>query len=154
MIGAIAGDVIGSVFEFDGHKSTEFPLFCGSSTFTDDSVLTAAVAAAILDGRDYGETLREFGRRYPWRGSGPRFGRWLADASMGPYNSWGDGSAMRVSPVGLRRRAAGRGAVRPRATHAGVVGDRGSVWRAVREGLMRRGMFGSIADLVLAGAGP
>lgn len=101
MIGAIAGDVIGSVFEFDGRKSTEFPLFCDASTFTDDSVLTVAVAAAILDGRDYGETLRDFGRRYPGRGYGMRFGRWLADASMGPYNSWGNGSAMRVSPVGL-----------------------------------------------------
>lgn len=101
MIGAIAGDVIGSVFEFDGRKSTEFPLFCEQSAFTDDSVLTVAVAAAILDGRDYGETLRDFGRRYPGRGYGLRFARWLADASMGPYHSWGNGSAMRVSPVGL-----------------------------------------------------
>jgi ADP-ribosylglycohydrolase len=99
MIGAIAGDVIGSVFEYQGWKSTEFPLFCAESTFTDDSVLTVAVAAAILDGRGYGEAIRDFGRRYPGRGYGGFFHRWLDDASMGPYNSWGNGSAMRVAPV-------------------------------------------------------
>ena len=101
MLGAIAGDVIGSVFEFKGWKNVEFPLFSPESTFTDDSVLTAAVAAAILDGRDYAEAIRDFGRRYPGRGYGGFFSRWLADPTMGPYNSWGNGSAMRVGPVGL-----------------------------------------------------
>ena len=101
MLGAIAGDVIGSVFEFRRWKSVEFPLFSPESTFTDDSVLTAAVAAAILDGRDYGEAIRDFGRRYPDRGYGGLFKKWLADTTMGPYNSWGNGSAMRVSPIGL-----------------------------------------------------
>ena len=101
MLGAIAGDVIGSVFEYRRWKSVEFPLFSPESRFTDDSVLTCAVAAAILDGREYGEAIRDFGRRYPGRGYGGFFSRWLADPTMGPYNSWGNGSAMRVGPVGL-----------------------------------------------------
>lgn len=101
MLGAIAGDVIGSVFEYRRWKSAEFPLFSPESTFTDDSVLTGAVAVAILDGRDYGEAIRDFGQRYPGRGYGGLFSRWLADPTMGPYNGWGNGSAMRVGPVGL-----------------------------------------------------
>ena len=100
MMGAIAGDIIGSVFEGSGIKSTEFPLFSAHSTYTDDTVLTVAVAAAILDQRDYADTLREFGRRHPGRGYGGFFRQWLTDDSQGPYNSWGNGSAMRVSPVG------------------------------------------------------
>jgi ADP-ribosylglycohydrolase len=64
MLGAIAGDVIGSVYEFLSVKSTDFPLFREDTFFTDDSVLTVAVGAAILDGRDYASVLREFGRRH------------------------------------------------------------------------------------------
>ncbi len=100
MLGAIAGDVIGSVFEGSGVKTSDFPLFSAHSTFTDDTVLTVAVAAAILEKKEYGWCLREFGCRYPGRGYGGFFQEWLADESVGPYNSWGNGSAMRVCPVG------------------------------------------------------
>ena len=100
MIGAIAGDMIGSVYEHAPLKTTDFPLFQSNSTFTDDSVLTIAIAAAILDGRPYLETVREFGRRYPHAGYGGSFQQWLRAADPRPYHSWGNGSAMRVSPVG------------------------------------------------------
>ena len=101
MIGAIAGDIIGSVFEWNSIKSTDFPLFSPSSRFTDDTVLTVAVADAILQGRDYGVSIKEWGRNYPGAGYGSTFIQWLASDSFEPYNSWGNGSAMRVSPVGF-----------------------------------------------------
>ena len=100
MLGAIAGDVIGSVFEGWGMKSKEFPLLSPENFYTDDTVLTVAVASAILDQGDYADSIRKFGRRHPGRGYGGNFYRWLEDDSLGPYNSWGNGSAMRVSPVG------------------------------------------------------
>jgi ADP-ribosylglycohydrolase len=100
VFGAIAGDVIGSVFEGSGLKTTEFRLLSSANFYTDDTVLTAAVAAAILDQGDYADFLRKFGRRHPGRGYGGNFHQWLSDESIGPYNSWGNGSAMRVSPVG------------------------------------------------------
>jgi ADP-ribosylglycohydrolase len=99
LLGALAGDIIGSVHEYTQRKSKEFPLFQPSSFFTDDSVLTLAVADAILHNRDYAETIRAYGRRYPGSGYGGMFLRWL-QTDMGPYNSFGNGSAMRVSPVG------------------------------------------------------
>jgi len=102
MLGAITGDIIGSVFEWDNHKSTEFPLFGKRCTFTDDSVLTIAVADAILNKRDYADALRDWARRYPDRGYGGNFGVWaFQKQDTQPYNSWGNGSAMRVSPVGF-----------------------------------------------------
>lgn len=101
MIGAIAGDIIGSVFEFNRIKSKDFPLFQGRSYFTDDSVLTVAVAEAILTDGDYRRHVREIGRDYPRSGYGGSFAHWLASADPKPYNSWGNGSAMRVSPVGF-----------------------------------------------------
>ncbi len=101
MLGAIAGDIVGSVFEGSGRKETDFPLFSSRSTFTDDTVLTIAVAAVLLDGGDYASSLRHYGRKYPDRGYGGSFYEWLHDDSLGPYNSWGNGSAMRVSPVGF-----------------------------------------------------
>ena len=101
MIGGIAGDVIGSVFEGRPIKTVEFPLFSPGSTFTDDTVLTVAVASAILNDRDYGPSIKEFGRRYPRAGYGGRFYQWLQRPDLAPYNSWGNGSAMRVSPVGF-----------------------------------------------------
>lgn len=101
MLGAIAGDVIGSVYERHPIKTTGFPLFAEGSRFTDDTVLTVAVAYAILQGEDYAVSLRQFGRRYPRAGYGGTFYRWLFTEDHGPYNSWGNGSAMRVSPVGL-----------------------------------------------------
>jgi ADP-ribosylglycohydrolase len=101
MLGAIAGDIIGSVYEHDNIKSTDFPLFSRLCRFTDDTVLTVAVAHALLDGLDYAGTLKSYGRRFPKAGYGGSFIRWLFSESLGPYNSWGNGSAMRVSPVGF-----------------------------------------------------
>jgi ADP-ribosylglycohydrolase len=101
MLGAIAGDIIGSVYEGRPIKTMEFPLFQSHSRFTDDTVLTVAVAGAILEKKEYGATLRAFGRRYPNAGYGGAFFNWLFDPESGPYNSWGNGAAMRVSPVGL-----------------------------------------------------
>ena len=100
MIGAIAGDIVGSVYESRPIKTKDFPLFGPHSTFTDDSVLTVAIAKAILGGLPYRETVLELGRRYPHAGYGGSFFRWLFSPDPQPYNSWGNGSAMRVSPVG------------------------------------------------------
>jgi ADP-ribosylglycohydrolase len=100
MLGAIAGDIIGSVYEAWRIKTTEFPLFKKLSRFTDDTVLTTAVAWAILNNADYAVALRKFGRQYPLAGYGAGFALWLL-SNTGPYNSWGNGSAMRVSPVGF-----------------------------------------------------
>lgn len=100
MLGAIAGDVIGSRFERDGFKSKEFPLFTKASIFTDDTAMTIAVADALLNNKEYEQVLKTWGRRYPLAGYGGTFRKWLAGLVKGPYNSWGNGSAMRVSPVG------------------------------------------------------
>lgn len=101
MIGAIIGDIIGS--EYEGNKSgapTRGKLFSRKSTFTDDTVLTVAVAESILNKTPYQKNLRAYYRRYPERGFGMAFSIWaILDAGQ-PYNSWGNGSAMRVSPVG------------------------------------------------------
>ena len=101
MLGAIAGDIIGSVYEHSPIKTKKFPLFQPRCRFTDDTVLTVAVAQAILTNRPYVETVREIGRRYPHAGYGGSFIGWLHSADPRPYNSWGNGSAMRVSPVGF-----------------------------------------------------
>lgn len=100
MLGSIAGDIIGSVYEFEAFKREDFPLFGADSFFTDDSVLTVATADKLVNGGDYAALYRGWGRRCPGRGYGGRFGRWLKDEAMGPYNSYGNGSAMRVAPVG------------------------------------------------------
>ncbi len=101
MIGAIAGDVIGSRFESFPVKTTQFDLFGGRCTFTDDTVLSVAVAHALLHGEDYAVALRRFGQRHPNRGYGSDFYVWMHNEAAGPYRSWGNGSAMRVSPVGF-----------------------------------------------------
>lgn len=101
MLGSIAGDIIGSVYEQRPIKTMEFPLFQSGSHFTDDTVLTVAIANAILAKVDYAASLRAFGRRYPLAGYGGAFFHWLFDPGSGPYNSWGNGAAMRVSPVGF-----------------------------------------------------
>ena len=109
MYGAILGDMIGSPYEFDrGNKSKDFPLFTAKSRFTDDTVLTVAVAEALLDGpadeagmkAQLVESMQKWGRRYPYAGYGGRFRHWLKSPNPQPYNSWGNGSAMRVSAVG------------------------------------------------------
>ena len=101
MIGAIAGDIIGSVYEYDDFKSTSFPLFSARSQFTDDTVLTIAVALSILKKVDYTSSMKKIGLKYPDSGYGQSFYQWLLSADCQPYNSWGNGSAMRVSPVGF-----------------------------------------------------
>lgn len=101
MIGAIIGDVVGSVYEFNNHRSKEFQLFQANSDFTDDSVLSFATAKVLLDGGDYAATYQQFARAYPHRGYGGRFRRWIKLDDPKPYNSFGNGSAMRVSPVGF-----------------------------------------------------
>ncbi|MFO7554021.1 MAG: ADP-ribosylglycohydrolase family protein [Desulfobacterales bacterium] len=101
MIGAIAGDIIGSVYEHRQIKTKDFPLFDARCTFTDDTVLTVAIADAILSGKPYIDSVRRIGRRYPDVGYGGSFIGWLYSPDARPYNSWGNGSAMRVSPVGF-----------------------------------------------------
>ena len=100
MLGAITGDIIGSRFEWNNHKSKEFPLFSPECHFTDDSILTIALAESILRKRPYDEVMREYVQRYPNAGYGGSFHRWANDPGAGPYNSWGNGAAMRTSPVG------------------------------------------------------
>lgn len=101
MIGSIAGDIIGSIYEQNPIKTKEFPLFHPRCRFTDDTVLTVAVADAILTGGPYEQSVREIGRRYPNAGYGGSFIAWLHSDHPQPYNSWGNGAAMRVSPVGF-----------------------------------------------------
>lgn len=103
MFGAIIGDIVGSVYEHARPpiKTIEFDFFTERSFFTDDTVLTCAVADAILHNKDYGEMIQQYGRKYPGRGYGGRFKRWLYTDPTMPYNSFGNGSAMRVSPVGF-----------------------------------------------------
>ena len=111
MIGAILGDIIGSPYEFDmGNKSKDFPLFSHKSTFTDDTVMTLAVAEVFLNAREMGSadevirknliaSMQKWGHRYPDAGYGLRFCDWLYADEPKPYNSWGNGSAMRVSAI-------------------------------------------------------
>ena len=100
------GDIVGSVYEFQNTKSTDFELFTPNSTFTDDSVMTLAVAKWLLEDcvhttRHLIRCMQELGDRYPNAGYGGNFGWWLRQSNPAPYNSWGNGSGMRVSPVGL-----------------------------------------------------
>ena len=101
MLGAIAGDVIGSIYEISAIKTTDFELFTERSTFTDDTILTVAVADHLLYGKDLNHTLRQYALKYPNAGFGGSFKVWMNNANAGPYNSWGNGSAMRVSPIGF-----------------------------------------------------
>jgi ADP-ribosylglycohydrolase len=100
MLGAIAGDIIGSVHEGTKLKRTNFKLFHPSCHFTDDTVLTLAVADALLNNLPYPETIKLYAVNYPNRGYGGMFRQWLQSDSLEPYNSFGNGSAMRVSPIG------------------------------------------------------
>ena len=101
MLGAIAGDVIGSVYEASPVKFTDFELFPPGARFTDDTVLTVATAEALLGDGDYAKAYRRYGRAYPNAGYGGSFYGWLVSDDTGPYDSWGNGAAMRVSPVGF-----------------------------------------------------
>lgn len=101
MLGAIIGDIVGSVYEFDNIKTKEFELFKPSCRFTDDTVMTCAVADAIMNGgseSDFIRSMKKYGRMYPHAGYGGRFRIWLRSMDTESYNSFGNGSAMRVSP--------------------------------------------------------
>lgn len=101
MLGAIAGDIIGSIYEFDKKKPEyNFQLFHKYSHFTDDTVLTVALADSILSETPYLDKVIEYYHLYPDAGYGGMFRRWAANSGRHPYNSYGNGSAMRVSPVG------------------------------------------------------
>ena len=100
LLGAIAGDIIGSVYEFNTCKSTEFRLFYDASRYTDDSVMTVANADWLVTGDSLLGIMQDYGNRYPTAGYGGMFYSWLKAREPKPYNSWGNGSAMRVSPVG------------------------------------------------------
>ena len=115
MLGAIVGDIVGSPYEYTHNniKTTEFSLFSQASHFTDDTVMTLAVAGALMevlpshgapaaDGKVEGalvKKMREFGARYPYAGYGVRFSRWLISRAPKPYGSFGNGAPMRVSPA-------------------------------------------------------
>jgi ADP-ribosylglycohydrolase len=101
MLGAMIGDIVGSVYEWNNIKTTDFILFKSTCFFTDDTVLTAATAKAIMTGKDYAQVYQDFSRRYPGRGYGGNFSHWINLEDPKPYQSWGNGSAMRVSPVGF-----------------------------------------------------
>ena len=101
LYGALGGDIIGSCYEWHNVKTKDFPLFSSRSAFTDDSVLTIATADALLNHLGYLTAYRKWGTLYPHAGYGGSFRRWLACTDPRPYNSWGNGSAMRVSPVGF-----------------------------------------------------
>jgi len=101
VLGAIVGDIIGSVHEFTGTKSKDFPLFVPDSKFTDDTVLTVAVADWVLSGQDLVDLLHTYTHSYPGRSYGMMYSRWANARSRRPYNSYGNGAAMRVSPIGF-----------------------------------------------------
>jgi ADP-ribosylglycohydrolase len=143
MLGAIAGDIIGSIYEFDPIKGKDFPLFGHGVTFTDDTVCTVAVADCILQEGDFATFLKDYGRCYPDRVYGGWFAHWLASDDLAPYGSFGNGAAMRVSPVAwlardeaealeLARRSAAATHDHPRGI-AGAQATALAMWRA-REG--------------------
>ena len=101
MYGAIIGDIVGSRYEFGSIKHKDFPLFSPDCCFTDDTVMTVAVADALLTDGDFASAMQKWGRRYPRAGYGQKFINWIFTADPRPYGSWGNGSAMRVSTCGL-----------------------------------------------------
>ena len=101
MLGAIIGDIVGSVYEWDNIKTKDFPLFREDSFFTDDTVMTCAVAEAIMKGGqkdNFIDAMKKYGKMYPDAGYGNRFRTWINSDNRESYNSFGNGSAMRVSP--------------------------------------------------------
>ena len=156
MLGAIIGDTVGSRFEFDNNDSKEFEFLNSNCSFTDDSVMTIAIADAIMqwdiEGRPSfkrlselaSSSMRMWGRAYPYAGYGGHFARWLESDSMGPYFSCGNGSAMRVSPVGWAAGTLEECIAMSRAvtevTHNHPDGIKGAEATAVQVFLARQGM--------------
>lgn len=151
MLGAIIGDIVGSRFEFHNHKSKEFRLFDRRCRPTDDSAMTLAVAEALMDAGEDAQVLpacavkwmRAVGRRYPDAGFGGRFDEWLGERDPKPYGSWGNGAAMRVSPVGHWARSEAEVKTLSRAvtavTHSHPEGIRGAEATAMAVHLALRG---------------
>ena len=104
MIGAVIGDIVGSIYEWDRIKTKDFPFFSHRCDFTDDSVCTAAVADILLHDLPPAETMQAWCRRYPGRGYGGMFGNWIYWDEPEPYDSYGNGAAMRVSPAAFLHR--------------------------------------------------
>ena len=106
MLGAIIGDILGSVDEFHNYRAKNFePFFHPNASFTDDTICTVAVADALVNDHSPAESLKDWGTRY-WEngGRGRSFALWFGSESLEPYNSYGNGAAMRVSPAGLLTR--------------------------------------------------
>ncbi|MCL1879125.1 MAG: ADP-ribosylglycohydrolase family protein [Actinomycetia bacterium] len=164
MLGAIIGDIVGSRFEFHNLKSKDFELFSPDCFFTDDSVMTLAIAQAILDTvKAHGtlepdnaehfyqqlasaavKNMQAFGRSYPSCGYGARFAKWLDSSDPRPYQSYGNGAAMRVSPAGLAARTEAEAMRLAEAvtavTHNHPEGIKGAQATAVAVFLLRRGV--------------
>ena len=115
MLGAIIGDIVGSRFEFNNYRHTDFELFTEDCFFTDDSVMSLAIAKALMAAENYADdkeiynqklselsisAMQELGQRYPECSYGGNFARWLRSDDPKPYGSWGNGAAMRIAPVG------------------------------------------------------
>lgn len=102
MLGSIIGDIAGSTYEFAGNRDSSVPLFPPGSCFTDDTIMLVATADALMKDGDFRATYRSYGARFPapMGGYGSRFRVWLSSENSAPYGSWGNGAAMRVSPVG------------------------------------------------------
>lgn len=103
VIGAVLGDIAGSQFEFNRPENLDYKhceLFTNRCSYTDDTIMTLAVKKAILENADFTKTMREIGQPYPYSGYGGRFYEWMYGENPKPYNSFGNGSAMRVSFVG------------------------------------------------------
>jgi len=165
MLGAIAGDIAGSRFEFNNHRSKEFELFTPDCFVTDDSVMTLAVAKAIMETEKRNLTadniildpgkrdallydltikyMQEIGRRYPYCGYGGMFSHWVFSDRPEPYNSYGNGAAMRVSPAGFAadtlKRAVELSRVVTMVTHNHAEGLKGAESVAVAIFMARRG---------------
>jgi ADP-ribosylglycohydrolase len=105
MLGAIIGDIAGSIYEFHNYRAKDFVFFGRQADFTDDTVCTIAVADALLHGKPPADALYEWCTRYPDRGYGGMFSKWIQSPGGRPYNSFGNGAAMRVSPAGLLARS-------------------------------------------------
>ena len=104
MLGAIIGDIVGSIYEWEPIKTKDFGFFTDKCFFTDDSVCTVAVADILLHDLPAAETMQKWCRKYPKRGYGGMFGEWIYDDPPKPYNSYGNGAAMRVSPAAFLNR--------------------------------------------------
>ena len=101
MIGAIIGDMVGSAYEFSNSKNYNLELFKNHSTYTDDTILSFATLDVLLHQKDYTSAYHEWGNKHPNAGYGGNFRQWLREKNPQPYNSWGNGSGMRVSPIGF-----------------------------------------------------